>query len=775
MEKKLLARLMLLMLFISILSTINVSGSITAPTDPTVVYVDPATNTALPGQYFTISINVDGVEASKPLNFWEIKLEYNWEVLYTNKSLIQEGPFLAESQAGQDYGTLLVGPAVIPIHIQVGCLINGPDGAYGNGTLVTITFQIRGWGESVLHLYDTILHDPSNPYDPAGLIAHTTVDGYFSNIIKPVPGTVYIRADGSIDPSDAPIQRDGDLYTLTGNITSDADGIVIERNNITLDGAGYTVQGTRAYESTGIDLQARSNVTVMNMEIKAFESGIYLESSSNNSIVGSNITNNNCYGVWLSNSSKNSISGNNIANNGNYGVCLSKSSNNTISGNNIIANDMYGVCLSKSSNNNIVFRNNVVNNSIGIDIDESSFNDVVNNTVIYNLQLPYNGFGIVIESSFHEAVNNTIDGNFIKNCNIGVYIGPFSTGGYYIGVSRHNIVIGNTIINASEHPDDSGIYLYVADFNVVKTNVVTNSSTGVSLIGSCGNSIEDNRISNSSIGIELYWVLENFEREIFRSNNNTLSGNNLSSSAIGIILVDSHFNNIQGNFITNDTYGIGLFWSQNNVVYHCNFINNTYQVFIYDSYHNIWDNGYPSGGNYWSDYADADLYSGPNQDLLGMDGIWDHPYTIDADNEDRYPLVKPWPTIPAIIDVDPDSLNLRSKGQWITIYIQLPKGYSAADIDATTILLNGTIAPILDPKYGFVTKSSEHLVDHNNDGILERMVKFDRAEVESFITSQGIGYGKVPITVTGKLLNGTLFEGTGVIVVFCGGGGGRRK
>jgi hypothetical protein len=59
-------------------------------------------------------------------------------------------------------------------------------------------------------------------------------------------GTIYIRADGSIDPPQAPIQRNGDIYTLTSNITSGNDGIIIERNNMTLDGAGYTVQGIGA-------------------------------------------------------------------------------------------------------------------------------------------------------------------------------------------------------------------------------------------------------------------------------------------------------------------------------------------------------------------------------------------------------------------------------------------------------------------------------------------------------------------------------------------------
>jgi hypothetical protein len=54
---------------------------------------------------------------------------------------------------------------------------------------------------------------------------------------------------------------------------------------------------------------------------------------------------------------------------------------------------------------------------------------------------------------------------------------------------------------------------------------------------------------------------------------------------------------------------------------------------------NKWDNGYPSGGNYWSDYNGTDLYSGPYQNVTGSDGIGDTPYVIDANNTDHYPLM----------------------------------------------------------------------------------------------------------------------------------------
>jgi len=126
---------------------------------------------------------------------------------------------------------------------------------------------------------------------------------------------------------------------------------------------------------------------------------------------------------------------------------------------------------------------------------------------------------------------------------------------------------------------------------------------------------------------------------------------------------------------------------------------------------------------------------------------------------DNKPLV-----VMATADIDPDTLNLRSKGKWITAYIELPEGFDAADINAT-ILMNETLSLVLDSKHGFVTTSNSYLVDHDNDGILERMVKFDRVMVQEFIFDQGIRLGNVALTLTGRLLDGTPFKGTDIIFV----------
>jgi len=148
-------------------------------------------------------------------------------------------------------------------------------------------------------------------------------------------GTVYIRADGSIDPPDAPIiTHDNVTYTLTDNITSFEDGIVVERDNIILDGAGYTITGpSEHFLYKGIKLYNRVNVTIQNVNIQNFDYGILLCYSSNNSIFGNNITAN-IEGIFLTYSYNNSVIENNLVNN-EYGICLADSTCNSISRNDI--------------------------------------------------------------------------------------------------------------------------------------------------------------------------------------------------------------------------------------------------------------------------------------------------------------------------------------------------------------------------------------------------------------------------------------------------------
>ncbi|UCE36443.1 MAG: hypothetical protein JSW00_13095 [Thermoplasmata archaeon] len=113
----------------------------------------------------------------------------------------------------------------------------------------------------------------------------------------------------------------------------------------------------------------------------------------------------------------------------------------------------------------------------------------------------------------------------------------------------------------------------------------------------------------------------------------------------------------------------------------------------------------------------------------------------DGDTRDsivRYIIAEPEETpCEGIIDIDPDTLNLKSKGRWITAYINLNSPYDVNDIDISTVILEDTIPA----EWG----------DIQNNTL---MVKFDRSEVENMLSP-----GTYNLKVTGELMDGTAFEG----------------
>jgi hypothetical protein len=130
--------------------------------------------------------------------------------------------------------------------------------------------------------------------------------------------------------------------------------------------------------------------------------------------------------------------------------------------------------------------------------------------------------------------------------------------------------------------------------------------------------------------------------------------------------------------------------------------------------------------------------------------------------------ILPPPVVTATVDIDPDTLNLKSKGQWITSYIELPGGYNVSDIDIYSIRLNDTFPVSLLP-YPPVPGPME-IGDYDSDGIPDLMVKFNRTALTSYIYDVlGIKYGDVTLTISGNLTDGTLFEGIDTIkVIFVG-------
>ncbi len=135
-----------------------------------------------------------------------------------------------------------------------------------------------------------------------------------------------------------------------------------------------------------------------------------------------------------------------------------------------------------------------------------------------------------------------------------------------------------------------------------------------------------------------------------------------------------------------------------------------------------------------------------------LDGLYRRP---DLSFEEIIQRAEAPPAITATIDINPDTLNLKSKGKWITCYIELPANYNVSDIDISTLKLNDIISA--EP---FPTE----IGDYDNDEIGNLMVKFDRANLEEMLSP-----GNVVLEVTGEVA-GTDFEGCDTIRVINKGG-----
>jgi parallel beta-helix repeat protein len=204
-----------------------------------------------------------------------------------------------------------------------------------------------------------------------------------------------------------------------------------------------------------------------------------------------------------------------------------------------------------------------------------------------------------------------------------------------------------------------------------------------------------------------YWSGTDRGIALYSSSNNSIVGNNATQIRFGVGLYSSSDrNNITHNTFTNCVCGMEiyhLYSSCNNSFYNNNFIGSLFKQVLNEESLNTWDNGYPSGGNYWSNYKGTDLYSGPYQNVTGSDGIGDTPYVIDANNTDDYPLMGAFSdfNVARGVDVQVVSNSIVSDFQFngtaILFNVSGVNGTTGfCNVRVPTALLNGTLTVLVN-------------------------------------------------------------------------------
>ncbi len=521
--------------------------------------------------------------------------------------------------------------------------------------------------------------------------------------------TVYIKADGSIDPPTVPISTvDYITYTFMDNIS--ANSIVVERDNIIIDGNGYMLNGT-PYGNRGFDISYRNNVTVKNAEITKFSVGMYVYHSNNCKVLDNRVTD--CgYAIDVMHSSNNNTVAGNIVSDSMGGISVDYSSNNntvshnTVSDggwglyvwmsrfneyqNNIVINCSRGIYVSQSAINNTIHHNRFFNNtSYGLDISYSYNNTISDNIVTGNY------YGIHI----YNSANNIFDNNTVSNSYSGIVLSystnntltsnnASSNNNYYGGRgiclyhSNESSISDNTVLN-----NYYGFYLEYSHNNRFSCNLVSsNSWNGASFYESSNNIIQENNITENDFGITFDY-----------SQSNIVNSNIIAGSFYGIrISYSSLYNVICGNYFTSNFYQLYFYEATNNAVYHNNFLGPENEII--GSKNAVWDDGYPSGGNYWSDYDGTDLFHGPYQNETGSDGIGDSPYVFDENNQDNYPLMKPYPWDSYGIGITYLGVSKAVVGQGYTLHgnvMIFNYGDDTEYFNVTVLALSSTPIPML--------------------------------------------------------------------------------
>jgi parallel beta-helix repeat protein len=297
----------------------------------------------------------------------------------------------------------------------------------------------------------------------SALIGVQLVNLAAANFLPPPPSlpSIYIRSDGTVDPP-AAIQRIGEVYTFTGNITDRT--LEIQRDNIVVDGAGYTLQGNTS--GNGIKLTNRTGVTIKNLELKQFRTCINIHSSSNIIIIGNTITDN----------------GNAIA--------FDSSVNNRIKGNKIAGNHV-AILLYNASSHNSIIGNSIENNGNGIwsefNPSPSSDNNIIGNNVSENTN-----FGILLRSSS----NDLVEGNRVENNEDGIFLSG--------SACQHNTIVDNNIAN-----NNNGIYIGGdPKHNNITKNNIANNGRGIYVSHSSNNTLYQNNFIDNTI--QIYGTIDEF-------------------------------------------------------------------------------------------------------------------------------------------------------------------------------------------------------------------------------------------------------------------------
>lgn len=233
------------------------------------------------------------------------------------------------------------------------------------------------------------------------------------------------------------------------------------------------------------------------------------------------------------------------------------------------------------------------------------------------IDAPYSAIQPAIDGSSNGDAIIVANGPYTENLNITKQVALQSPSGSSISPANTGIatITINTVSSLSGFDVTGGTTGITVKANnaIIDGNTVHGATNGIYLATYTNSvTISNNLIEHNQQGIMI-------ERN---STNHSIHNNIIRASTRGLYFRQtSNYNSIENNYIRDNLFGIRIpEYTTGNAIFHNNFIGNTYNLSDPFPSAAAWDNGYESGGNYWSDYNAVDTNG---------DHVADSPYGRD--------------------------------------------------------------------------------------------------------------------------------------------------
>lgn len=335
---------------------------------------------------------------------------------------------------------------------------------------------------------------------------------FFGLIITPANAVTEWHIKDDVTGGDCSLIGNWDIASKTCTLTQDlSQGIIIDSDEVTLDGAGHTIRGTGQLFSSGngVSLLGRFGVTIKNLNVQKFDTGIFLEDSDNITLTGNTASNNLSTGINirvlpplnLFHRNFNVLTGNNALNNGSTGIAILNGNRDTLTGNIANSNGSRGIALNGLGNHTLT-GNTASNNNIGILLNVSSGNTLTDNIVQENTT---NDVSVVVGNpdprlDCDNNFTNTIGSGgrpirYFHDETIHIHDETFSE---LVLCNTDNSSIDNVTINGSATKKNNGLFLLQTDSSTITNSTSSNNAFGISLSSSNTNTIYHNEFSGNA-------------------------------------------------------------------------------------------------------------------------------------------------------------------------------------------------------------------------------------------------------------------------------------